>query len=177
MKRINRISLYLWGFLLLNSPAIYGDVLVDVTATMVDPACNLRGEDGNSPLQIHFGTIETHNLNEISLAKDFPVYISGCNGGKGLSILLNPKGYGTQEYSGKQILSTSTKGLGVNLYDVTGGKTDSLGLNQLQPINPELISETKHRINLQAQLVNTLPVSQLSVGKFTSAMMISVTYN
>ena len=177
MKQINKIRKYWWGLLIFISPVVNGDVFVDVVATMVDPACHVRSENNDSPLQINFGVVEINGAPGVSLTKDFPVYISGCNGGKGLSILLNPKGYGTQEYSGKQILSTSTKGLGVNLYDVTGGKTDSLGLNQLQPINPELISETEHRINLQAQLVNTLPVSQLSVGKFTSAMMISVTYN
>ncbi|MTB65381.1 fimbrial protein [Providencia sp. wls1943] len=177
MKKINKIRKYWWGLLLFISPVVYGDVFVDVMATMVDPACHVRSENNDSPLQINFGGVEINGAPEISLTKDFPVYISGCSGRKTLSVLLNPKGYGTEEYQGRQILSTSAKGLGIDFFDITDGLTFPLELNQLQTITPQPISATEHRINLQAKLVNTRPLSQLPAGRFTSAMMISVTYH
>ncbi|ATG15191.1 TPA: fimbrial protein [Providencia alcalifaciens] len=177
MKQINKVKNYWCGLLLLISPIVYGDVLVNVAATMVDPACHVRSEDGSSPLQINFGVVEINGAPEVSLTKDFPVYISGCSGRKTLSVLLNPKGYGTEEYLGRHILSTSAKGLGIHFLDVTDGQAIPLELNQLQALTPQPISTTEHRIDLQAQLVNTRPLNQLPAGRFTSAMMISVTYN
>lgn len=48
MKQINKVKNYWCGLLLLISPIVYGDVLVNVAATMVDPACHVRSEDGSS---------------------------------------------------------------------------------------------------------------------------------
>lgn len=35
-----------------------------------------------APLQINFGVVEINGAPEVSLTKDFPVYISGCSGRK-----------------------------------------------------------------------------------------------
>lgn len=179
MKLINRLTTYLWCLLLLASMG-QADVLVDVTATMISPACDIRSEDSSSPLKISFGIIKIDNLSDLSVMsvmQNFPLYISGCHINKDLAIMLESKNDGSLVYNGKTILATSTDGLGINISDVTGGNVRPLNVGIKQLVYPEKIDATQYRMDLQAQLVNTVPVSQLAVGKFTSTMMVLVTYN
>lgn len=176
MKLTHKVTKYLWCLLLLTSMG-QADVLVDVTATMISPACDIRSEDSSSPLKISFGIIKIDNLSDLSVMQNFPLYISGCHINKDLAIMLEPKNDGSLVYNGKAILATSTDGLGIDISDITGGKVRSLNVGIKQLVYPEKIDATQYRMDLQAQLVNTVPVSQLAVGKFTSSMMVLVTYN
>ncbi|WP_336844424.1 fimbrial protein [Providencia rettgeri] len=153
------------------------DVLIDVSATLVDPACQLRSEDNSTPLKINFGVINIPiNSDDVSQSHTFPLYLTGCNWNKALGIMINPKNSNTMVYQGKTILSASTDGLGININNLTGGVAHPLEVNQIQQIFPEQIDATLQRIILQAELVNTLPANQLSAGKFSAIAMISVTY-
>lgn len=176
MNTINWLSKFVLCFLFL--PFISkSDVLIDVSATLVDPACHLRSEDNSTPLKINFGVINIpHNPDDISQSHTFPLYLTDCNWNKSLGIMINPKNSNTMVYQGKSILSTSTDGLGININNITGGAAHPLEVNQIQQIFPEQIDTTLQRIILQAELVNTLPASQLRAGKFSAVAMISVTY-
>ncbi|MGJ3355718.1 fimbrial protein [Providencia sp. Je.9.19] len=176
MKLTHKVTKYSWCLLLLTSMG-QADVLVDITATMISPACDIRSEDSSSPLKISFGIIKIDNLSDLSVMQNFPLYISGCHINKDLAIMLEPKNDGSLVYNGKAILATSTDGLGIDISDITGGKVRSLNVGIKQLVYPEKIDATQYRMDLQAQLVNTVPVSQLAVGKFTSTMMVLVTYN
>ncbi|HBO22403.1 MAG TPA: fimbrial protein [Providencia sp.] len=155
----------------------HADVLVDVTATMVVPACNIRSENSSSPLKIGFNRVNLENLNNTEVVKDFSLYISGCNFSNELAILLNPKEGSTLLYNGKNILATSTKGLGIDFKDITGETVRPLEMGKKQRIYPERIEATLYRMSIQAQLVSAIPVNQLEQGKFTSTVTLSVTYN
>ncbi|MEQ4672509.1 type 1 fimbrial protein, partial [Providencia manganoxydans] len=80
-------------------------------------------------------------------------------------------------YNGKNILATSTDGLGIDFKEVTGGTVRPLEMSKKQRIYPERVDETLYRMDLQAQLVNAVPINQLAPGKFTSTVTLSVTYN
>ncbi len=60
---------------------------------------------------------------------------------------------------------------------MTGGTIRSLETSKKHKINPERINSTLYRVDLQAQLVNTVPINQLKLGTFNSIVTISVTYN
>ncbi|ENU1226037.1 MULTISPECIES: fimbrial protein [Providencia] len=176
MNTINWLSKFILCFLCFSFIA-KSDVLIDVSATLVDPACHLRSEDNSTPLKIHFGVINIpHNSDDISQSHTFPLYLTGCNWNKALGIMINPKNSNTMVYQGKNILSTDTDGLGININNITGGVAHPLEVNQIQQIFPEQIDATLQRIILQADLVSTLPASQLRAGKFSAIAMISVTY-
>ncbi len=176
MKTINKLIKLFFQILLFVPLIGQADVFVEVTATMIPPTCNIRSEDNSSPLKVSFGTHNIDNLDTLVVNKDFPLYITGCDFSRELAVILNPKGYSTFIYNGRLILATSTEGLGVNINDVTGGTVRALEVNQIQRIYPEKIDTAEYRVDLQAQLVNTLPVNQLVAGPFTSTMMILVTY-
>ncbi|WP_300004074.1 fimbrial protein [uncultured Cedecea sp.] len=177
MKILNKMKKPLGLFLLFASLESHADVFIEVTATMVSPACNIRSENSESPLKIGFGTLNPENLNTTSSAKDFSIYISGCDFSKALAIVLNPKGGSTLLYNGKNILATSTDGLGIDFKEVTGGTVRALEVSKKQRIYPEQVDATLYRMDLQAQLVSAEPVNQLELGKFTSIVTFSVTYN
>lgn len=177
MTRLNKMKKSLGLLLLFTVLESHADVLIDVTATMVDPACSIRSEDSSSPLKIGFGTLNPEALNKSTAVKDFSLYISGCNFSNNLAIVLNPKGGGTLLYNGNNILATSTKGLGIDFKEVTGGTIRALEMSKTQRIYPERVNTTLYRMDLQAQLVSAVPTNQLEPGKFTSTVTLSVTYN
>ncbi len=174
---LNKMKAPLGLLLLFVALESHADVLVDITATMVDPACNIRSENSSSPLKISFGTLNPEALSKSTAIKDFSLYISGCNFSKSLAIVLNPKGGGTLLYNGKNILATTTGGLGIDFKEVTGGTVRALEVSKKQLIYPEQIDATLYRMDLQAQLVSAVPINQLELGKFTSTVTLSVTYN
>lgn len=177
MTILNKMKKPLGLLLLFSALESHADVLVDVTATMVDPACNILSENSSSPLKIGFGTLNPEALNKSAAVKDFSLYISGCNFNNSLAIVLNPKGGNTLLYNGKNILSTSTNGLGIDFKEVTGGTVRALEVSKTQRIYPEQVDAMLYRMDLQAQLVSTVPINQLELGKFNSTVTLSVTYN
>lgn len=177
MTILNKMKKPFGLLLLFTSLESQADVLVDVTATMVDQACNIRSENSSSPLKIGFGTLNLEALNKSVAVKDFSLYISGCNFSNSLAIVLTPKGGNTLLYNGKNILSTSTEGLGIDFKEVTGGTVRALEVSKKQRIYPERINATLYRMGLQAQLVSAVPINQLELGTFTSTVTLSVTYN
>lgn len=177
MTILNKMKTPLGLLLLFFALESHADVLVDITATIVDPACNIRSENSSSPLKIGFGTLNPESLNKSAVVKDFSLYISDCNFSKSLAIVLNPKGGNTLLYNGKNILATSTGGLGIDFKEVTGGTVRALEVNKTQRIYPERIDATLYRMDLQAQLVSAVPITLLELGKFTSTITLSVTYN
>lgn len=177
MNIFNKMKTQLGLLLLFSVLESHADVLLDVTATMVDPACNLRSENSSSPLKIGFGTLNPEALNKSDTVKDFSLYISDCNFNNSLAIMLSPKGGNTLIYKGKNILATSADGLGIDFKEVTGGTVRELEVSKKQRIYPIRVDATLYRMDLQAHLVNTVPINQLGLGKFTSAVTLSVTYN
>lgn len=175
MKRYAHVLLM--GLSSLFSPVFsYADVLIDVTATMVDPACNIRSENSASPLNINFKTLNPESLGKPEASQSFSLYITGCNFTKTLGIVLNSKGVSVLPYQGKNILATTTAGLGIDLQETTGGKSRPLEMGKNQRIYPERLNDNEYRMELLAQLVNTVPVTQLEMGKFSSVVTIAVTY-
>ncbi|AUU36344.1 MULTISPECIES: fimbrial protein [Proteus] len=177
MTILNQIQKPLGLLLLFTALGSSADVLVEVTASMVDPACNIRSENSSSPLKIGFGTLNPESLSKSTAVKDFSLYISGCNFNNSLAIMLNPKGRSTLLYNGKNILATSIDGLGIDFKEVTGGTVRALEMSKKQQIYPERVNSTLYRMDLQAQLVNAVPINQLTLGKFTSTVTLAVTYN
>ncbi|AFH94312.1 MULTISPECIES: fimbrial protein [Providencia] len=177
MIRLNKLKQPLGLLLLLTVLESHADVLVDVTATMVDPACNIRSENSSSPLKIGFGTLNPNSLNTSAAVNDFSLYITGCNFNNTLAIVLSPKGGSSVLYNGKNILATSINGLGIDFKEVTGGTVRALEVSKKQRIYPERVDATLYRMDLQAQLVSTVPINQLALGKFTSTVTLSVTYH
>lgn len=116
-------------------------------------------------------------LGENTGIKNISLYITECNFSNNLVIVLNSKGSNNLIYNGKNILSTSKSGLGINFSEVTGGIIRTLELSAKQRIYPERIEDTLYRIDLQAQLVNVIPANQLELGKFTSTITLSIIYD
>ncbi|EEG83316.1 fimbrial protein [Proteus sp. G2665] len=152
------------------------DVLVEVSATMVTPACDIRSEDSSAPLKINFGTLNVDELYQSEVNHDFTLYLTGCDFNKTLALLLTPKGSSTLEYNGKKILGTSISGLGIDFKDITGGSIRPLDVGQTQRISPESVDAMQSRLNLRAQLVSAVPKSKLTLGAFSSTLTIAVTY-
>ncbi len=174
---LNKMKNLLGVALLFISLVCNADIFINISATMVEPVCNIRSENGSAPLKIGFDTLTISSLTKSPVVKDFSLYISDCNFNNTLAIVLNPKGGSTLLYKGKNILATSTDGLGIDINEVTGGTIRSLETSKKHKINPERINSTLYRVDLQAQLVNTVPINKLKLGKFNSIVTISVTYN
>lgn len=153
------------------------DVLVDVTATMVAPACNIRSENASAPLLVDFGTLNVELLTQAPPIKKFSLYITDCDLTKTLAAVLNPKNMNTVTYEGRSILGTSTTGLGIDFSEVTGGTSRLLEFNKKMQIYPEKINASTSKIDLQTKLVSVVPINTLVLGKYTSSMIISIIYN
>ncbi|OAT38671.1 fimbrial protein [Proteus myxofaciens] len=172
----NKISIPIAIVSMLTVFSSHADVLIDVTATMVEPVCNVRSENSSSPLKIGFNSVNIASLSQSAIVKDFSLYISDCNFNNTLAVMMTSKSGSTLLYNGKNILATSTDGLGIDFNEVTGGTVRPLEMNKNQRIYPERVDETLYRLDLQAQLVSTLPINELALGKFTSTVTFSVTY-
>lgn len=161
---------------LFNATVTHADVLIDVTATMVDPACNIRSEDSSSPLNVNFRALNPEMVGKPASSQSFSLYITECNFTKTLGVVLNPKGVSSLPYQGKNILATSTEGLGIDLQETTGGKSRPLEVGKNQRIYPERLNDSEYRMDILAQLVNTIPTAELKKGKFSSTVTIAITY-
>lgn len=163
--------------LMLFGSLVHADVLVEVSATMVAPSCNIHSEHHGSTLKIDFGTVKFDELNSASHHRAFAIQLSGCDFNKDLAIMLAPKGNNTFIHNGQTVLATSISGLGISFNEVIDGGVRPLAMNKLQRINPQRLSATEYQTDLQARLVNRIPAEQLAAGKFTSAMTILVAYD
>lgn len=177
MNRFHKIKISLGLFFLLSPICGYSDVLINVSATMIAPACDIRSENSSSPLEIGFNTVNTASLDSEPQIKNFSLYISGCEFNRDLAIVMNPKGHKSILHDGKNILSTSIEGLGIDFKEVTGGAVRELEMDKKQRIYPERLDSSNYRVDLQAQLVSAIPLEELKPGRFSSSMTLSVTYN
>ncbi|WP_249718702.1 fimbrial protein [Proteus faecis] len=173
VKKMNKV---LWLFFLFTPCFSYADVRLEVTATMINPACNIRSENNSSPLKIGFGSINPKSLKNADTSKNFSLYLSNCNFGNELAIVLNPKGYNTLNYQGRNILATSIEGLGVDFSNVTDDSARSIEISKKERISPKKISSDLYKVDLKAELVNTIPVNELELGKFASTITVAVVY-
>ncbi len=175
MKKPKIISLTLCSLSLLFASISHSDVLINVSATMINPACVVSSIDGSSPLQIGFGNVNLDTFDKQTSEETFSINIDNCDLRKALVILLSPKKEGTLLYEGKNVLATTTDGLGIKIDDITSGKRP-LEMGLTQRIYPR-VSGNRGMIDLQAQLVRTVAAEKLELGRFTSAMTVLVTYN
>lgn len=175
---MKQYSLLFWlGLSSLFSPTFsYADVLIDVTATIFDPPCNIRSENSTSPLSVNFGALDTGSVGKAEASQSFSLYITDCNFTKTLGVELNPKGVSSLPYQGKNILATSTEGLGIDLQETTGGTSRPLEIGKNQRIYPERLDDNQYRMDILAQLVNTIPTAELKKGKFSSTVTMAITY-
>lgn len=177
MKLINKIKKSFWPFLLLAPMWSQADVLINVTASVISPACDIRSENNTAPLKINFGTINPETLNDTTVIEDFSLYLSECDFNRNLAIIFSPKGSGSLMYKGKNILATGIDGLGVDFTDVTGGITRAIEVGKKQRISPQQVNSTLYRIDLKAQLVSAVPTKELKPGRFSSTVTLLVMYD
>lgn len=177
MKLINRLTILACSVLLLISTWSQADVAINVSASLIAPACSVRSENNNSPLKINFGTINPEELNTSTISKDFILYISDCNFSKNLAVILNPKSGSTLLYQGRNILATTIDGLGIDFTEISGGTNYSLEVSKKQRIFPQRVDDDLYRMDLKAQLVSAVPVKELKSGKFTSTVTFLVIYD
>ncbi|MDR2225286.1 MAG: type 1 fimbrial protein [Providencia sp.] len=176
MSVLNLIQSFIYIFILVFPYSSFSDVLINVTSTMVDPACNIRSENGESSISINFGTLNVDVINKDNKNAEFSLYISDCNFNKNLSIIINPKGTETINYEGKKILATNISGLGIDFSEVTGGGSRYLEMNKAQIVHPERLNDTEYRVDLKTKLVSIIPTENLELGVFFSVVTITINY-
>ncbi|EKT57577.1 fimbrial protein [Providencia sneebia] len=174
MKIINKLKIF--SLFILMSCFSQADVIIDVTAKLIDPACTIRSKDNSKPLQINFGSLNPELINTPNSTRDFSIYISGCDS-TNLAIIVTPKTNGAMSYNGRNILSTNTSGLGIDLKQVNGTSVRDLEISKLQRIYPVKNSSTESRLDLKAQLVNVGAIGDLALGQFSTSATFTVTYN
>jgi type 1 fimbria pilin len=172
----NKLKIFLINVILFFPLIASADVLVDVTATMVAPACNIHSENTNTPLLIDFGTLNVELLEQSPPTKQFSLYITDCDLTKTFATVLEPKNMNTIIYEGRYILGTSTAGLGIDFNEVTNGIDNLLEFHKKMQIYPEKLNETTSKIDLQTKLVSIVPIDMLTLGEYTSSMIISIIY-
>ncbi|MEG0280254.1 MAG: fimbrial protein [Morganella sp. (in: enterobacteria)] len=155
----------------------YADVVINVTAEMMTPACDIRSNNNSAPLNISFGSQNIDVVNKSTVFREFPLYLSNCDFRKNMAIVLTPNTGKSIDYNGKPVLETSISNLGINFNDITGGTVKSLEVGQSKRITPEKVNDTEYRIDLQADLVSIIPPEKLAPGKFTASMTVQIVYD
>ncbi|MPW45426.1 fimbrial protein [Acinetobacter guerrae] len=177
MNKINQILKYISPVLLfIPACTTHADVLVNVTAQMISPACVLYSADQTSPLKLDFGNVQLKSVGEADSSKNFSLIIEGCDFAKDLSIVLSPKSSGVLLYNGRNILATTIDGLGIDLSVMNNNTIQALEVSKKQKITPTAIDGSKYGIQLKADLVSSVPLDQLKAGPFSSSVTITVTY-
>lgn len=155
----------------------YADVIVNVSAEMIAPVCDIRSNNNSAPLKINFGTQDTGSINKGISVQNFPLYLSNCDFNKNMAIMLISNTGKTINYNGKAVLETSINKLAINFNDITSGGVKSLPVGQSQRIIPEKVTANEYRIDLQADLVSPIPPETLALGKFTASMTVQIVYD
>lgn len=155
----------------------YADVIINVSADMVEPICDTRSNDSSAPLKINFGPQNIAALNKATAVQQFPLYLSNCNFNKNLAIMITPNTGKSLVYNGKKVLETSIANLGISFNDMTGGTAKSLSVGEALRLTPVKVSDTEYRIDLQADLVTPVEPEKLALGKFTASAVVQVVYD
>ncbi|HFW5147584.1 TPA: fimbrial protein [Salmonella enterica subsp. enterica serovar Potsdam] len=165
------------GMLLCGPGGIFGvhaDIPVTITATIVEPTCNVTGSDGNSEMEVNFGDVLIDEVgtggNPSKKLSPFIMKITcdgGAPAGKKLQMFINPTG-GTMAYAGRTVLGTSIPNLGIDLTD----GTSFWPLNTWTPV----ATGTEGTILAGAMLVSE-NVTDLKGGNFTSSALVEMAYH
>ncbi|HID7804208.1 TPA: fimbrial protein [Proteus mirabilis] len=165
--------LILWIGCVLNTNA---DVIVNVSAIMLAPACSISSSDGHNPIEINYDIVNIEKLNNSPPRKSFSLFISECDLTKSLAIVISPKANGSMMAKGRNILATSVEGLGISFSDITMDKNTAIDVGRKQQIYPEILNN-KGKVEIQSELVNIKPISELPKGLFSASMSVLITYN
>lgn len=177
MNIINNMKILPLSMIFLIPSWSQADILIEVSATLLEPTCNIRSENNNSPLKINFGTLNPELISTTEVIRDFSIYIFGCNIDRNLDIVINPKVNGSIVYKGINILGTNISGLGIDLKQTNAGTIRDLEVNKRQRIYPTKLSTSETRLDLRAQLVSAVPINELDLGRFGTSATFTVTYN
>ena len=165
--------LMFWIACVLNTNA---DVLINISATMLAPACSITSTDGYDPIEVNFDIVNVEKLNISPPRKSFSIFISECDLTKSLAIVISPKANGSMMAKGRNILATSVEGLGISFSDITMDKDTSIDVGKKQQIYPEILNN-KGKIDIRSELINTKPINELPKGFFNASMSVLITYN
>ncbi|EBS0892521.1 fimbrial protein [Salmonella enterica subsp. enterica serovar Abaetetuba] len=124
-------------YALLGVPAVWADIPVSITATIIEPACSVTDASGSSQMEVDFKEVLLDSIGtggKIGTATTPVMMKVTCDGnapsGKTLKMYINPTG-GTMSYAGRTVLGTSVTGLGIDLLDE---QTSSLPLSTWTPV-------------------------------------------
>ncbi|MBJ9983887.1 fimbrial protein [Acinetobacter sp. S40] len=158
----------------------HADVLVNVTAQMLTPACNIAMGTGKGS-NIEFGRVQVEDLKKNQgPTQDFRIDITGCDfGNKAVGLAMLPKVGSVVEYNSQSLLATTTDGLAIAFKDKVGGKSlrpdgsaQSINLTKYTDIS---LSTTRFA-TLNAQLINTKPADELELGPFEAVITLLAQY-
>ncbi|EAA4085075.1 fimbrial protein [Salmonella enterica subsp. salamae] len=119
---------YQWCLWLLTSAfcwvnSVRADIPITVTATIVEPVCQVTGTDGSGLITVDFGNVQVQDINTTQARQPLEMKVtceSAAPSGKVLQMLLEPVEGGVITVGGEQVLGTSLPGLGIRLDDVNG---------------------------------------------------------
>jgi type 1 fimbria pilin len=145
----------------------HADVLVNVSAIIIKPACEVTGDGQNGELEVRFGELPLATVNTAEAQKDIALKFTCADGipsnGK-LRMYLRPSSFGAL---GSNILATSMEGLGIEMRVATQ-KAD---FSQWLPVVVTRAGE----MALTAKLV-AADLPSLSGGEFTASANMMMTY-
>ncbi|EAM8425040.1 fimbrial protein [Salmonella enterica] len=95
-------------------------VMINISATGVEPPCSVTDTSGNNQAEVDFESVQVDDVYARTVRKSLPVKVT-CEGtastGKVLKMSLTPVAGGTMPYAGRTVLGTSVTGLGVEVTD------------------------------------------------------------
>lgn len=103
--------------------SVRADVPIIITATIVEPVCQVTGTDGSGLITVDFGNVQIQDINTAQARQPLEMKVtceSAAPSGKVLQMLLEPVAGGVMTVGGVQVLGTSLPGLGIRLDDVNG---------------------------------------------------------
>ncbi|MBK0063580.1 MULTISPECIES: fimbrial protein [unclassified Acinetobacter] len=180
MNKINPLIKSLCPVLLLISTWGHADVLVNVTAQMLTPACNIAMGMGKGS-NVEFGRVQVEDLKKnLEPTQEFRIDITGCDfGNKVVGLAMLPKMGSVVEYNSQSLLTTTTDGLAISFKDKANGKSlkpdgsvQSINLTKYSDIS---LSKTRFA-TLKVQLINTKPVDELELGPFQAVITLLAQY-
>ncbi|GKX62837.1 fimbrial protein [Pragia fontium] len=118
--RLNSQRYGLYGLLslMLASGAVQADVPVTVKVTLLEPACQVSGENGETQLEMPFGDVAFQYVGTAKAEQSVNIRVT-CSGGppagKSLKMYFTPTSYGIVPALGQNVLGTSMTGVGIAL--------------------------------------------------------------
>lgn len=152
---------------LLLSVCVHADVIINVSALIVKPACKVAGDGMQDQLEVSFGELPLASVNTTEAQKDINLKITCLGGipsnGK-LNMYLRPTAYGAL---GDNVLGTSMERLGIELL-VASQKAN---FSQWLPV----VVTRSGDMTLTARLVSA-DLPSLSGGEFEASANMIMTY-